>query len=117
MVCSVLVRAVQELVRQLFEAFVTEEQSAHHQQRRDRCRHKSADGQCGRHQDQLVAHRTQCHCPHYRQFAVGLDAGDLLGVQRQIIAQHTSGLLRSDLGHHGDIVGHGHALFGRHFGH
>jgi hypothetical protein len=46
------------------------------------------------------------HRPHHRQLAVGLDAGHLLGVERQVVAQHAGGLLGGHLGHGGHIVQH-----------
>jgi hypothetical protein len=33
-------------------------------------------------------------------------AGDLLGIERQVVTQHAGGLFRRDLGHQRDIVEH-----------
>jgi hypothetical protein len=59
---------------------------------------EGADGQRRRHQDGLVDQRALGHRPHHRQLAVGADAGDLLGVERQVVAQHAGGLLGGHLG-------------------
>ncbi len=104
---GVLVLRMQELVRQLLHAFEAQVGAADHHQIRDRHRQPHADRQRHRHQDRLVQQRALGHRPHHRQFAVGLDPGDLLGVERQVIAQHTGGLLRGDLGHHRHVVEHG----------
>ena len=102
----VVLRAVHERVRDLLEALVAEEQAAGHQQRRDRPGRDRADRERRRHQDRLVDQRTLCHRPHHRQLAVRLDAGDLLRVQRQVVAQHAGRLLRCGLGQDGDVVQH-----------
>ena len=110
MVCLVrlvIFMAVQKLVCQLFEALEAQVGATHHQQWRDGPGREGADRQRGRHQDHLVAQRAQGHGPHHGQFAVGRDARDLLGVERQVVAQHTGRLLGGDLGHHGHIVQHG----------
>jgi len=65
------------------------------------------DRQCCGHQDHLVDQRALGHRPHHRQFAVGVDPGDLLRVQRQVVAQHAGGFLRRDLGQDRDIVEEG----------
>jgi hypothetical protein len=91
-----LVPAVQEAVGELLEAFEAEEGAAQHQQRRHRPRRDGADGQRGRHQDRLVQERALGHGPHHRQLAVRIDAGDLLRVQRQVVAEHPRRLLGSD---------------------
>lgn len=62
--------------------------------------------QGGGDEDRLVPQRALGHRPDHRQFAVGVDPGDLLGVQRQVVAEDTGGLLRGDLGHQRDVVEH-----------
>ena len=99
--------AVQEFVRDFFKAFKTQISAAHHQQRRDRPRNESTDGQRGGHQNRLVDKRAFGDSPNHRQFTLGLDAGDLLGVERQIVAQHTGGFFGGDFGKHRHVVEHG----------
>ena len=65
------------------------------------------DAERSRHQDGLVDQRALGHRPHHRQFAVGLDAADLLGIQGQVVAEHAGGLLGGDFGHHADVVQQG----------
>lgn len=77
--------AVAQAVKHLFEPFVAQVGTAHHQQRRNRPGCKSADQQRQRHQDRLVDQRTFGDAPHHRQFAIGFNAGDLLRVERQIV--------------------------------
>jgi hypothetical protein len=52
----------------------------------------------------LLRTRTQRHRPHHRQLALGLQAGHLLRVQREVVAEHARGLARGDLAHRGDVV-------------
>ena len=110
----VLVLAVQELVGELLDALEAEKGAADHEQRRHRPGRQGADRQRRRHQDGLVDERSLGHRPHDRQLAVGVDAGHLLGVERQVVAQHAGGLLGGDLGeqrhvveHRGDVVEQG----------
>ena len=103
----VLGLGVQQLVRQFLEPLEAQIGAAHHQERRDRPRRKGADQQRGRHQDGLVDQRALGHRPHHRQFAVGVDAADLLRVQGEVVAQHPGGLLGGDLGHHRNVVEQG----------
>ncbi|MNV18046.1 hypothetical protein D3C71_1088570 [compost metagenome] len=103
-------------MRQFLHALEAQEGTADHHQRHDQ-RHvpaaavqpgfQRADRQRRRHQDHLVHQRTLGHRPHHRQFAVGVDAGHLLRVQRQVVAQHAGGLLGGDLGQHRDVVEQG----------
>jgi hypothetical protein len=44
------------------------------------------------------------HGPHHGQLAVGADAGDLLRVQRQVVAQHAGRLFGGHFGQHGHVV-------------
>jgi hypothetical protein len=67
---------------------------------------KALISQRRRHQDGLVEQRTLGHRPDHGQFAVGLHTGDLLRVERQVVAQHTGGLLGSEFAENGDIVQH-----------
>ena len=97
-------RAVQELVRQLFAALVAQEQPAKHQQRQHRPGRDGTDRQCDGHQDRLVEQRSLGHRPHDRQLARGADPRQLLGVQRQVVAQHARGLLGGDLAEHRHVV-------------
>jgi hypothetical protein len=100
----VFVGGVQPLVRQLFDTLEAQVKPADHQQRRDRRRQQGADRQRRRHQDQLVLQRADTHRPDHRQFALGAHPGHLLGVERKVIAEHSCGLLRRDLGHQGHVV-------------
>ena len=95
---------VQKLVGQLFRAFVTEKRAAQHQQRGDQPGSDHADQKRRRHQNQLVAQRPFRHSPHDWQLATGANAGDLLGIERQIVTQHARRLLGSHLGHEGNVV-------------
>jgi hypothetical protein len=98
---------VQELVGQLFHAFEAQEGTADHQQDDHRRGQEGADQQRRRHQDRLVDERALGHRPHHRQLALGLHAGHLLGIERQVVAQHAGRLLGRDLGEDGNIVQHG----------
>ena len=89
------------------ETFVTEKRAAEHEQRRDDPREYGAEEQGGGHHDQLVYGRTLEHRPHYGQFALGANAGDLLRVECEVVAQHAGRLLRGHLGHQGDVVEYG----------
>jgi hypothetical protein len=98
---------VQQLVRQLLRALEAQERAAHHQQRRDQPGHEGADQQRRRHQDGLVDQRALGHRPDHRELAVGLHAGDLLRVERQVVAQHAGGLLGGHLAENRHVVQHG----------
>lgn len=112
---------VKKLVGDLFEALEAQIGAADHQQRCDQPRRKRTDEQRGWHEDGLVQQRALGHCPDHRQFTVGLDAGDLLRIERQVVAQYAGGFLRGQ-GHVvqqcGDVVqkgkqaacGHGYIL-------
>jgi len=61
------------------------------------------------------------HRQHHRNFALGADAGDLLRIQRQVVAQHPGGFLRCGAAeqrdvveHAGDVVEQGKQIGGRH---
>lgn len=95
---------VQQFVQQLLGAFVAEEQTAEHQQGHHQPGRHGADQQRSRHQNRLVDQRALGHGPDHRQFAIRLDAGDLLGIEREVVAQYAGGLARGDLGHGGDVV-------------
>ncbi|APC20663.1 hypothetical protein BME99_09025 [Pseudomonas protegens] len=95
---------VQVFVRQLLEALETQVGATQHQQRGHQPRRQGADGQRRRHQDQLVAKRPLGHRPDHRDFPLGADPGDLLGIEREVVAQHTGGLLRRHLGHQGHVI-------------
>ena len=97
---------MQPTVRELLEAFVTEEQAAEHHQRRDQPRQEQADEQRRRHQDRLVDERAFGDSPHHGQLACSLHTRDLFGVDREVIAQHTGAFLCRHLGEHGDIIEH-----------
>ncbi|MNE39233.1 hypothetical protein D3C80_1331750 [compost metagenome] len=97
--CLILFLAVQELVRQLLETLEAQERATQHQQRRNRPRYERTDQQRGRYQDRLVDERPLGHRPDDRKFAIGAHAGDLLGIQRQVVTQHTRCLFRRDFGH------------------
>jgi hypothetical protein len=45
--------------------------------------------------------------PDHRQLTLGTYPGDLFGVERQIIAQHTGRLLGGHLGQDGDVIENG----------
>ena len=103
-VVLVLRRAVQELVGQLLETLEAQVGTADHQQRDDGPGGQCADGERRRHQDRLVEQGTQGDGPDHRQFAVGIDAGHLLGVERQVVAQHAGRLLGRHLAHDGHVI-------------
>ena len=102
-----LLLRMQETVRQLLEALVAEEGAAEHEQRRHQPRREGTDDQRRGHEDGLVDERALGHRPDHRQFAVGAEAGDLLRVQRQVVAEHPGGLLRSELGQQCHVVENG----------
>ena len=91
-------------MRELLEAHVAEICAADHEQWHHGPRREGADGQRRRHKDGLVQQRTLGDGPHDRQLAIGPQAGHLLGVEREIVAQHARGLLRGDLGEHRHVV-------------
>ncbi len=97
----------QEPVGQLLEALVAEKQATNHQQWRHCPGRQRADRQCRGHEDHLVDQRSLRDRPDHRQFPVGAHAGDLLSIERQIVAQHAGGLLGGDLGQHRHVVEHG----------
>ena len=99
--------AVQEFVQQFFHAFKTQIHTADHQQGRNQRRQESGKQQRKRHQNQLVDQRAFCHRPNNRQFALGRYAGYLIGVERQIVTDHTGGFFGGDFGHHRYIVQNG----------
>ena len=103
---GVLVVMGQVLVGDLLEALEAQVGAAEHQQRDHRPGREGADQQGGGNEDRLVPQRALGHRPDHRQFAVGVDPGDLLGVQRQVVAENAGGLLRGDLGHQRDVVEH-----------
>jgi len=106
--------SVQVFVCQFFYAFKAQKSTAYHQQRGDQNRGKGADGQCQWYQNGFVAQGAYRYRPDYRQLALGLYAGYLLGVQRQVIAQYASGFLGGNLGHYGDIVQDGGNVINQH---
>ncbi|MEZ5459655.1 MAG: hypothetical protein R3E65_10250 [Steroidobacteraceae bacterium] len=97
---------VEQLLGDLFESLVAQERAADHQQRRHRPGRKRTDRERRRHEDQLVDDRPLGDPPDNRQFPIRPHAGDLLRVQREVIAEYTSRLLRRDLGQGGDVVEH-----------
>ena len=98
---------VQELVGQLFGALEAQKGPAKHQQYRHQPGHEGADQQRAGNQETLVEQRPLGHRPHHRQLAIRRHAGDLLGIECQIVAENTGGLLGRHLGHHRDIVEQG----------
>jgi hypothetical protein len=91
-------------VGQLVEALVAEERAADHEQRQHQPRQEPADEEGRRDDDRLVERRALGHRPHHRQLAIGADPRDLLGVEREIVAQDPGGLLGRDLGQGRDVV-------------
>ena len=102
----VFLRAVHQQVPDLLESLETQEQAAGHEQRHDRPRRDCADRERRRDQDRLVDERTLRDCPHHGQLAVRLHPGNLLRVEREIVAQDPRGLLRGSFGQDRDIVQH-----------
>ena len=98
---------MQKFVCDFFKSLETQIGTPDHQQRRDRPRRKGTDGECGWHQDCLVHERSLRHRPHYRQFAIRFHAGDLLRIEREIVAQHAGRFLRRHFRHQRDIVENG----------
>jgi chromate transporter len=101
---GILGLAVQVLVREFLDALVAQERTADDHQWDHRPRRDRADHERGRHEDRLVDQRALRDRPHDRQLAVGADAGDLLRIEREVVAEHARGLLRRDLRHHRDVV-------------
>jgi DNA invertase Pin-like site-specific DNA recombinase len=97
MVRGVLRPAVEEPVRELLEALVAEIGAAQHEERRHGPRRERADGQRRRHQNGLVEEGALEDRPHDRQLAVGPEPGHLLGVEREVVAEHARGLPRRGL--------------------
>lgn len=95
---------MQEPMRDFLKSLVAQERAAQHQQRGDYPGHECAQRQGNRHHDQFVDRRPLEHGPHDRQFASGPDTAHLLGVQSQIVSEHTRGFLGCRLGQHGDVV-------------
>ena len=91
-------------MRQLLDTLVAQIRPAEHQQQRHRPGQQGTDQKRRGNQDHLVEQRPAGHRPDHRQLAVGLHPGDLLGVERQVVAQHAGGLLRRHLGHQRDVV-------------
>ena len=89
---------------QFLRPFEAQEGAAYHQQWNDQPGCEGRDQQRGRHQDRLVPQRPLGHGEHHRQFARRVDPGYLLGVEREVVAEHARGLLGRDLGHQRDVV-------------
>ena len=106
--------AVQELVREFFETFETQVGATDHQQWGDQPRDEHADRQRRRHQDQFVDERTLCHRPNDGDFPLRAYAGDLLGIERQVVAEHAGGLLGSHFGHQRNVVQNGGDVVDQH---
>ncbi|MNS98891.1 hypothetical protein D3C72_1332720 [compost metagenome] len=107
-------RAVQKLVRELLEALETQVRTTDHQQWRDQPRHERTDRQRRWHQNQFVDERALGHGPDYGDFPFGTHAGDLLGVERQIIAEYAGGLLGGHFAHQRHVVQHGGNIVDQH---
>ena len=60
-------------------------------------RHQGADNEGRRTRMTLLMADPFGHRPHDRQLAPGADAGNLLGVERQVVAQHASDLAAATL--------------------
>lgn len=54
--------------------------------------------------DHLINERPFRHSPDHGQLAIRPHAGNLLGIERQIVAQHPRRFFRRYLAHHGNIV-------------
>ena len=93
-------------VGDLLDALVAEERAAEHQQRGDEPGHERADRERRRDEDRLVDQRALGHRPHHGQLAARAHTGDLLRVERQIVTEHSGGLLRGGLGEDCDVVQH-----------
>ena len=103
-ILAILGGRMQQAMRDFFEALVTKESAAQHQERRDDPREHGAQDQCCGHHDELVERRPLEHCPHDREFALGAHAGDLLGVEREVVAQDTSRFPGRDLRHDRHVI-------------
>ena len=106
-----------EDLENLFHAFKAEKRTAQHQQRSDQPGNKRTDQQGCRHQNRLVHQRALGHGPDHGQLPVGLDPGNLLGIECQIVAKHTGCLLHGHLGLGRHIIQNGRALARGRFGH
>jgi hypothetical protein len=94
----------QKLVREFLHALVAEIETAQHQQRGHEPRREGADRQGGRHEDALVDRGTLEHGPDDRQLVPGIDSGDLLRIEGEIVSEDTGGLLGGNLGQHRHVV-------------
>ena len=106
-VLGVVLGAVDQPVPDLLEAFEAQIGPADHQQGGDQPGGQGADGQGRGHQDGLVDQGALGHGPDHRQLAAGIDAVDLLGIERQVVTEHPGGLLGRHLGQHRHVVEHG----------
>ena len=92
------------LVCQLLHPLEAEEDAADYQKRTHYRGHEHAQQQRGRHEDRLVEHRAFGHRPDHRKLTVGINTGDLLRVEGEVIADHPGGLLCGDFGHRRDVI-------------
>ncbi len=77
-----------QTVQYLLHPFETEKRAAQHQQWRNRPGDEGADQQSQWHEDHFVNERPFRHSPDHGQLAIRPHAGNLLGIERQIVAQH-----------------------------
>jgi hypothetical protein len=95
---------VQELVRDLLEALEAQERAADHQQRRDRPRRHALMASAAGTRITLFTSEPLATAHTTGSSRSALHARDLLGVEREVVAQHAGRLLGGDLGHHRDVV-------------
>ena len=114
---GIVTGTVQEFVGQFLHAFVTQEGTSQHQERRDQPGQEEADGQGGGHQNHFIQQRPFGHRPHHRQLTVCPHTSDLLGIQRQIVAEYARRFFRCQFGHGSNVISHRSTLLGGHFGH
>ena len=94
-------------MQQFFHAFETQVCAAYHQQRRNRGGQEERQQQRQRHEDDFVDERAFGDGPDNRQLPIGGNAGYLVGVQRQVVADYAGGFFGGHFGHQGDVVQNG----------
>ena len=98
---------MRQAVQDFFDAFVAQVGAANHQDQRHGGRQKGAQEKgCGD-DNRLVEQRAFAYRPDNRQFAARLDAGELVGIERQIVAKHACGFFGGDFGHRRDVIQQG----------
>ena len=95
---------MQQAVQDFFDAFVAEVGAANHQHQRHGGRQKGAQEKGGGDDDGFVEQRAFAHRPNNRQLAAGVEAGELVGVEREVIAEYARRFFGGDFGHRRDVI-------------